>query len=93
MIADEVQTGLGRLGDEWWGHQATGIKPDVVTLGKPLGNGYPLGGVVTTEQILESFSSTNMYFDIICGQHLRQLAAGHRRAQRDHRPGAGSPCR
>ena len=76
VIADEVQTGLGRLGDEWWGHQATGIKPDVVTLGKPLGNGYPLGGVVTTEHILESFSSTNMYFNTFAGTPAA-AAAGH----------------
>lgn len=67
VIADEVQTGLGRLGDVWWGHQATGIKPDLVTLGKPLGNGYPLGGVVTTAAILESFSSANMYFNTFAG--------------------------
>ncbi|MEV7648143.1 aminotransferase class III-fold pyridoxal phosphate-dependent enzyme [Arthrobacter sp. NPDC089319] len=67
VIADEVQTGLGRLGDVWWGHQATGIEPDLVTLGKPLGNGYPLGGVVTTAAILESFSSANMYFNTFAG--------------------------
>ncbi|GER23786.1 hypothetical protein NCCP1664_22810 [Zafaria cholistanensis] len=67
IISDEVQAGLGRLGDFWWGHQATGIAPDMVTLGKPLGNGYPLGGVVTTQAILEDFSSANMYFNTFAG--------------------------
>ncbi|MCG2622891.1 aminotransferase class III-fold pyridoxal phosphate-dependent enzyme [Arthrobacter sp. I2-34] len=67
VIADEVQAGLGRLGDVWWGHQATGISPDMVTLGKPLGNGYPLGGVVTTQAVLEDFSSANMYFNTFAG--------------------------
>ncbi|MFD1211050.1 aminotransferase class III-fold pyridoxal phosphate-dependent enzyme [Arthrobacter sp. GCM10027362] len=67
VISDEVQAGLGRLGDVWWGHQATGITPDLVTLGKPLGNGYPLGGVVTTQAILEDFSSSNLYFNTFAG--------------------------
>jgi 4-aminobutyrate aminotransferase-like enzyme len=67
VISDEVQVGLGRLGDVWWGHQATGISPDLVTLGKPLGNGYPLGGVVTSKAILEDFSSANLYFNTFAG--------------------------
>lgn len=67
VISDEVQVGLGRLGDVWWGHQATGISPDLVTLGKPLGNGYPLGGVVTSKTILEDFSGANLYFNTFAG--------------------------
>lgn len=76
VIADEVQSGLGRLGDEWWGFQATGIAPDLVTLGKPLGNGFPLGGVVTSAAILESFSPENMYFNTFAGTPAA-AAAGH----------------
>jgi|GEM_PF-27793 len=76
IIADEVQAGLGRLGDAWWGHQATGFSPDLVTLGKPLGNGFPIGGVVTTEAILDSFSSANMYFNTFAGTPA-SAAAGH----------------
>ncbi|MFC7401019.1 aspartate aminotransferase family protein [Citricoccus sp. GCM10030269] len=67
VISDEVQAGLGRLGDHWWGHQATGIAPDLVTLGKPLGNGYPVGGVVTTHELMDDFSSANMYFNTFAG--------------------------
>ncbi|WP_262106891.1 aminotransferase class III-fold pyridoxal phosphate-dependent enzyme [Arthrobacter sp. Marseille-P9274] len=76
VISDEVQVGLGRLGDVWWGHQATGIRPDLVTLGKPLGNGYPLGGVVTTKTILQDFSSANLYFNTFAGTPAA-AAAGH----------------
>lgn len=67
IISDEVQAGLGRLGDTWWAHQATGFTPEFVTLGKPLGNGYPLGGVVTTAAMLERFSSENLYFNTFAG--------------------------
>lgn len=74
VISDEVQAGLGRLGDHWWGHQATGVTPDLVTLGKPLGNGYPLGGVVTTRALMEAFSSTNMYFNTFAGTPVAAAA-------------------
>lgn len=67
IISDEVQAGLGRLGYEWWAHQVIGFSPDLVTLGKPLGNGYPLGGVVTTESLLEDFSAQNEYFNTFAG--------------------------
>ena len=48
LIADEVQPGFGRLGTEFWGHQQIGIRPDVITIGKPMANGHPVGGVVTS---------------------------------------------
>ncbi|KAB1648475.1 aminotransferase class III-fold pyridoxal phosphate-dependent enzyme [Pseudoclavibacter endophyticus] len=76
IIADEVQAGLGRLGDDWWGHDAVGITPDFATLGKPLGNGFPIGGVVTTAELLESFSPSNMYFNTFAGTPAA-AAAGH----------------
>lgn len=67
IIADEVQAGMGRMGDVMWGHQAVGINPDMVTMGKPLGNGYPLGGVVTGSPMMDAFSAVNMYFNTFAG--------------------------
>ena len=52
FIADEVQGGFGRTGANWWSHQNAGVVPDIVTLGKPMGNGYPLAGVITTDAII-----------------------------------------
>ena len=49
-IADEVQTGYGRLGDHFWGFEYYGVVPDIVVLGKPIGNGHPIGAVVTTRR-------------------------------------------
>jgi len=67
VIADEVQSGFGRTGSHFWGYQRLGIVPDLVTLGKPMGNGYPLGGVVTTEALLDEFGRRNMYFNTFAG--------------------------
>ena len=50
-IADEVQIGFGRIGAHFWGFELDGVVPDIVTLGKPIGNGHPLGAVVTTPEI------------------------------------------
>ena len=47
-IADEVQVGFGRVGTHWWAFETQGVVPDIVTLGKPMGNGHPVSGVVTT---------------------------------------------
>ncbi|MFC0582447.1 aspartate aminotransferase family protein [Micrococcoides hystricis] len=74
VIADEVQAGLGRLGAYWWGHQSMGIVPDLATLGKPLGNGFPLGGVVTRAELMDSFSSENMYFNTFGGSPAASAA-------------------
>ena len=74
VIADEVQSGLGRVGGAWWGHQVTGLVPDLVTMGKPLGNGFPLGGVVTSKPLMDSFSSTNMYFNTFAGTPVASAA-------------------
>ncbi|MGB0505606.1 MAG: aspartate aminotransferase family protein, partial [Pikeienuella sp.] len=52
IIADEVQPGFGRIGSHMWGHQRIGLSPDIVTLGKPMGNGHPVAGVVTTAEIM-----------------------------------------
>ena len=63
FIADEVQPGLGRCGESWWGYQLHGITPDIVTLGKPLGNGYPIAGVVASAEIIGDFRRSVMYFN------------------------------
>ena len=54
-IADEVQTGYGRIGTHFWGFESYGVVPDVVVLGKPIGNGHPIGAVITTRAIADSF--------------------------------------
>ncbi len=61
-IADEVQTGLGRIGSHFWAFQRYEVSPDIVAMGKPIGNGYPIGAVVTTEEIAASFDNGMEYF-------------------------------
>ncbi|MDE3177097.1 MAG: aspartate aminotransferase family protein [Pseudomonadota bacterium] len=63
VIADEVQAGFGRTGTAMWGHQHSGFTPDIVTMGKPMGNGYPIGGVVARDDIMREFRSKNLYFN------------------------------
>ena len=66
-IADEVQVGLGRVGSHWWGFETQGVVPDIVTMGKPIGNGHPLGAVVTTPEIAASFANGMEYFNTFGG--------------------------
>src|SRR6202021_33503 len=54
--------GFGRMGSHLWGHQKLQVTPDIVTLGKPMGNGHPLAGVVTAPELLNAFTGGNMYF-------------------------------
>jgi 4-aminobutyrate aminotransferase-like enzyme len=61
-IADEVQTGFGRLGSHRWGFEAQGVVPDIVVLGKPIGNAFPLAAVVTTPEIAKSFDNGMEFF-------------------------------
>lgn len=63
IIADEVQSGFGRCGTAMWGHQHAGFRPEIVTLGKPMGNGYPVAGVVCTEDMMHEFRTRNDYFN------------------------------
>ncbi|BCW43213.1 aminotransferase class III-fold pyridoxal phosphate-dependent enzyme [Arthrobacter sp. StoSoilB5] len=74
VIADEVQSGFGRIGTHMWGHQAFATTPDLVTLGKPMGNGYPVGGVVTTSALLEEFGENNTYFNTFAGSPVSSAA-------------------
>lgn len=69
-VADEVQVGFGRVGSHMWAFQCQGddIVPDIVTLGKPMGNGHPVSAVITTREIAESFGATGMeYFNTFGG--------------------------
>jgi 4-aminobutyrate aminotransferase-like enzyme/Ser/Thr protein kinase RdoA (MazF antagonist) len=66
-IADEVQTGFGRPGTHFWAFQTQGVTPDIVTMGKPIGNGHPLGAVVTTRAIAQSFVTGMEYFNTFGG--------------------------
>jgi len=66
-IADEVQIGMGRVGSHFWGFEVRGVVPDIVTMGKPIGNGHPLAAVVTTPQIASSFHNGMEYFNTFGG--------------------------
>ena len=66
-IMDEVQVGFGRVGDHFWGFELQGVVPDIVTLGKPIGNGHPLGAVVTTRKIADAFANGMEYFNTFGG--------------------------
>ncbi len=66
-IADEVQVGFGRVGVDTWGFAAQGALPDIVTMGKPIGNGHPLGAVVTTRPIADAFANGMEYFNTFGG--------------------------
>ncbi|HEX3758340.1 MAG TPA: aminotransferase class III-fold pyridoxal phosphate-dependent enzyme [Kofleriaceae bacterium] len=66
-IADEVQTGLGRLGTAFWGFADQGVVPDIVVMGKSLGNGHPLAAVVTTRAIADAFDTGMEYFSTYGG--------------------------
>lgn len=67
-IADEVQVGFGRVGSHFWAFEPQGVVPDIVTMGKPMGNGHPVSAVVTTEEISEAFKQSGMkYFNTFGG--------------------------
>jgi 4-aminobutyrate aminotransferase-like enzyme len=67
VVADEVQVGCGRVGTHWWAFEAQGMTPDIVTIGKPLGGGHPVGAVVTTKEIAQSFDSGMEFFNTFGG--------------------------
>ncbi|WP_119302109.1 aminotransferase class III-fold pyridoxal phosphate-dependent enzyme [Dongia deserti] len=74
-IADEVQTGFGRQGDAMWGFQPHGVTPDIVCLGKPIGNGHPLGAVVTRPEIVQALIDQHVFFSTFGGNNV-SCAAG-----------------
>jgi len=66
-ISDEVQTGFGRLGNHFWGYESQEVIPDIVVLGKPMGNGHPIGAVITTSEIAKSFETGVEFFSSFGG--------------------------
>jgi len=66
-ISDEVQTGFGRLGNWFWGFEMHNVTPDIVVLGKPMGNGHPVAAVITTAEIAEKFSNGMEFFSSFGG--------------------------
>lgn len=66
-ISDEVQVGCGRLGSAFWGFELHGVIPDIITIGKPLGNGHPLAAVVCTPAVAEAFANGMEYFNTFGG--------------------------
>ena len=66
-IADEVQTGYGRIGKHFWGFESYDVVPDIVVLGKPIGNGHPIGAVITTHEIATSFDNGMEFFSTFGG--------------------------
>ena len=75
-ITDEVQIGFGRMGDQFWGFETQDIVPDIVTMGKSMGNGHPLSAVVTTKAIAEEFNNGMEYFNSFGGNPV-SCAVGH----------------
>ena len=74
-IADEVQCGFGRVGEHFWGFELQDVVPDIVVLGKPIGNGHPLAAVVTTRELAESFANGMEYFNSFGGNPV-SMAVG-----------------
>lgn len=66
-IADEVQVGCGRVGSHFWGFEMQGVVPDIVTIGKPIGNGHPLAAVVCTQKVADAFANGMEYFNTFGG--------------------------
>lgn len=74
-IADEVQPGFGRTGEEWWGFQRHGIVPDIVTIGKPMGNGIPVAAAIFKPELLVEFGKNIRYFNTFGGNSVAIAAA------------------
>jgi 4-aminobutyrate aminotransferase-like enzyme/Ser/Thr protein kinase RdoA (MazF antagonist) len=75
IVADEVQYGLGRCGSHWWGFERRGLVPDLVTLGKPVANGYPMGVVVANRSLIEAFQKEFGFFSTFGGNAVAAAAA------------------
>lgn len=75
-IADEVQCGFGRVGPAYWGFATRGVTPDIVVLGKPIGNGHPLAAVVTTPELAAEFANGMEFFNSFGGNPV-SMAVGH----------------
>lgn len=73
-IADEVQPGFGRTGEKMWGFERHGVMPDIVVMGKPMGNGFPMGGVTVRPDLLEVFGAKSGYFNTFGGNPVAAAA-------------------
>jgi len=72
-VADEVQVGYGRLGEWFWGFEQQGVVPDIVTVAKAMGNGHPLGAVITRKEIAERFRSQGTFFSSAGGSPVSSV--------------------
>jgi 4-aminobutyrate aminotransferase-like enzyme len=75
FIADEVQSGFARTGSHLWGYQRHGIDPDIVTMGKPMGNGFPVAGIAVAEEVVRDFGHDMRYFNTFGGNTVAVVAA------------------
>jgi len=75
FVADEVQPGFGRTGENFWGYEADDFVPDIVTMGKPMGNGHPLSAIVTRRELVDDFGKRSDYFNTFGGNPV-SCAAG-----------------
>jgi 4-aminobutyrate aminotransferase-like enzyme len=75
FIADEVQPGFGRLGSHLWGFERLGLEPDLVTLGKPMGNGHPVAAVIARPELTAAFAAGSRYFNTFGGTPVAIAAA------------------
>ena len=95
-IADEVQTAYGRMGTHFYAFEAQGVVPDIVVLGKPIGNGYPLGAVVTSAEIAASFDNGMEFFStfggstVSCAVGLAVLDVVQEEGLQDHAAAVGA---
>ena len=69
-IADEVQVGFGRMGSSFWGFEQSGVTPDIIAIAKPMGNGFPIGGVITSKRIADALASQGQFFSSAGGNPL-----------------------
>ena len=75
IIADEVQPGFGRLGKKMWSHEIIGLEPDIVTIGKPMANGHPVGAVITNYDNMAEFRNNYRYFNTFGGNPVSCAAS------------------
>lgn len=85
VIADEVQVGFGRVGTHYWAFETQNVVPDIVTIAKPMGNGHPVGAVVTTQKIADSFTATGVsYFNTVSQHAFETLKNSQKSRQINH---------
>jgi 4-aminobutyrate aminotransferase-like enzyme len=95
-IADEVQTGYGRIGTHFWAFEHYNVVPDIVALGKPIGNGHPIGAVITTPEIAQSFNNGMEFFStfggntVSCAIGLTVLKVVHEEQLQQHALAVGN---